>query len=62
MRNSVERENPIQDSGDQEILEKLSVEGKKNPKHKTQTGGRSRFNFPGPPSENRRVYILRISV
>lgn len=28
--NSVERENPIQDSGDQEILQKLLVEGKKN--------------------------------
>lgn len=29
MHNSVERENPIQDSGDQEILEKLFVEEKK---------------------------------
>lgn len=46
MHNSIEKENPIQDSEDQEILAKLLVEEKKkNPKRKSQIGRRSRFNF-----------------
>lgn len=50
MHSSVERENPIRDSVDQEILGKVFVEEeKKKPKKqkaKPKQGGKSRFNFP----------------
>ena len=56
MHNSVERENPIQDSGDQEILEKLFVEKKKfqnaKPKQVEGAGLTFQLHSTGTPAEN----------
>lgn len=66
MHNSIEKENPIQDSEDQEILAKLLVEEKKiqNAKAKQVEGAglTLQLHSTDTPTENWRVYILMIFV
>lgn len=67
MHNSIEKENPIPDSEDQEILAKLLVEEKKkiqNAKAKQVEGASLtlQLHSTDTPTENWRVYILMIFV
>lgn len=66
MHNSVERENPIQNAGEQDFIEKLFVEGKKNLKWKSKevegAGLTFQLHSTDTPTEKGRVYILMIFV